>query len=818
MLAINDRQLIHLESSSSTATLDYLMSVDNNSTDFNLTGYISSTTPKILIPSWGTNVQRGSVYYLSVSNTHASASANLTISLLRGTLLYVLFKCTLAAGERVIYDGNNWTTYDSTGRIRVTVPVISGGGGSADGGNVIAAGTQTADSTGTVIFQDGNGITFGMDSNTVTASYTVPATTHLQQTSLMSNYLGTSYTSHTHSQYVNTSQSSLFQATSLMSNYLGTTYTSHTHSEYVNTSQSSLFQQTSLMSDYLGTAYTTHTHTQSNQAVSGSNGSSTFQTLSMGNSNGLTFYLTNGSVVGSYTVPSVTEYQHSSLMSDYLGTTYTTHTHSQYLTTQSVQTQNMVSVQGSTGNIYFENGNGITFGGNASTITASYTVPSVTQYQHTSLMSDYLGTGYTTHTHSQYINTSQSSLFQQTSLMSNYLGTNYTTHTHSQSVQPVAASAQNGSFNFSTLRFVDTNGVSFATSTDGIRASVNTAYLALSNSSLLQHTSLMSNYLGTNYTTHTHAAQPVAVSGSNGSFNFSTLSFGNLNGMSFYTSNGSIVASYTDGGGAGGGIALANSQTTFSASTVNLSAAGALTIASTTGQSFQFSVPNTSSLSAEGQLTISVTSNTIKLGVPNALTLSYFNPQDGYLQVAGQQGNASMHFQPMQAPNVQFDRIAIPMNFTNATNTTGSATLSMSIGFFTNNASTLSLVSSTSYSAAITYSGTVNNSSYAGIKLHTIPFTGTFLEGQYYVGIWSRTTSGGANGTLNQVLASQMNSNFNGVFGAGTNATNQYTRGLGHYSVTFSTAMPNAVPFTDIRGTASIVLRQPLFYLVSGTV
>lgn len=41
------------------------------------------------------------------------------------------------------------------------------------------------------------------------------------------------------------------------------------------------------------------------------------------------------------------------------------------------------------------------------------------------------------------------------------------------------------------------------------------------------------------------AAVPIAVSGSNGSFAFSTLSMGNLNGLSHYTSNGSLVASYT---------------------------------------------------------------------------------------------------------------------------------------------------------------------------------------------------------------------------------------------------------------------------------
>jgi hypothetical protein len=50
-------------------------------------------------------------------------------------------------------------------------------------------------------------------------------------------------------------------------------------------------------------AYIT-TATQSNQAFSASGGSSAFQTLVFANSNGLTFSNSNGSVIGSYTVPS----------------------------------------------------------------------------------------------------------------------------------------------------------------------------------------------------------------------------------------------------------------------------------------------------------------------------------------------------------------------------------------------------------------------------------------------------------------------------------------------------------------------------------
>lgn len=69
----------------------------------------------------------------------------------------------------------------------------------------------------------------------------------------------------------------------------------------------------------------------------------------------------------------------------------------------------------------------------------------------------------------------------------------------------------------SDLTFADANGISF-----GINASTITA----------QHNALTSQ-------------SNQAVSGSNGSFTFQTVTFGNLNGLSFYTSNGSLVGSYT---------------------------------------------------------------------------------------------------------------------------------------------------------------------------------------------------------------------------------------------------------------------------------
>lgn len=222
-------------------------------------------------------------------------------------------------------------------------------------------------------------------------------------------------------------------------------------------------------------------------------------------------------------------------------------------------------------------------------------------------------------------------------------------------------------------------------------------------------------------------------------------------------------------------------------------------------------------LQGMGGVTLVGSNDTLGISGPPSVTRNYFNPQDGYIQVTGQQGNGTMHVQPMYAPDVTFDRIAVPILVTNATNTTGTVTISYGVALYTRNSDSLSRLSSVSTTQAITYSGTVNNSTFAGLRLLTMGVTGSIPEDQYYVGCWSRTTTGGANCTVSQLLASQQNSNFSGILGAASNASVQYTRGLGQYSATFSTALPTSLALSQLNGTNSLVLRQPLFYMVNGT-
>lgn len=86
------------------------------------------------------------------------------------------------AGTGTTFNGANISgsiTHNSAG-INLSLSVAPGGGG-ADGVNIIAAGTRTATTNGTVLFSNANGLTFGLDAvngSVVTGSYTVPTVTN----------------------------------------------------------------------------------------------------------------------------------------------------------------------------------------------------------------------------------------------------------------------------------------------------------------------------------------------------------------------------------------------------------------------------------------------------------------------------------------------------------------------------------------------------------------------------------------------------------------------------------------------------------------
>lgn len=208
----------------------------------------------------------------------------------------------------------------------------------------------------------------------------------------------------------------------------------------------------------------------------------------------------------------------------------------------------------------------------------------------------------------------------------------------------------------------------------------------------------------------------------------------------------------------------------------------------------------------------------VTASVSGLVSFSFHNFNFGQELVAGQIGQASLHLQPWNSPTVQFDRIAMPMHWSNASNSSFSQTLSFWVGIYTKNGSSLSLLSSTSQSTNFSASGTVGSYSlYGGPRNLTIGWTQTMEASGYWLGVVSRTTTGGGAGaSISQFLASFMNSSWSGEVGVASATSKQMILGLGVYSASTS-GMPNAIHFSEIVGQSSIVLRPPAICFRSGT-
>lgn len=135
-----------------TSQSNQAASASNGSFAFQTVGFSNANNV-----TFGTSA--GSIITASV-NTGLTSQSNQAASASNGSFAFQ----TLAFSN-----ANNVTFGTSAGSI-ITASISPGGAG--DGVNIIAAGTQTANTTGTVVFSNSNGITFGMsNSSVVTAAH-----------------------------------------------------------------------------------------------------------------------------------------------------------------------------------------------------------------------------------------------------------------------------------------------------------------------------------------------------------------------------------------------------------------------------------------------------------------------------------------------------------------------------------------------------------------------------------------------------------------------------------------------------------------------
>ena len=348
-----------------------------------------------------------------------------------------------------------------------------------------------------------------------------------------------------------------------------------------------------------------------------------------------------------------------------------------------------------------------------------------------------------------------------------------------------------------------------------------------------------------------------AVSGSNGSFSFSTLSFGNLNGLSFYTSNGSIVGSYTDAG-AGGGITAvnvsagttSNNVTNFvfsnsngvsfglNGSTITATVAGGIVYDNYHASPNEFMI-NSQTLAprqstsyvfpiiADGYLTfneilfpISVSFASTSFGGTTAnstISCALYETHRYVLYSRGSLGS-SQSLQYISSTEIQQSMsLRVGMNSAGSQYTvTHGATMRDSAGVETNWA--------TNYPVS---SGTINISTThltarTGLKIRAISFPGSLAPDNYWMAIGvSSTTSTQGIAALTQgrsqhsyICQSHINNAF-GFEGSVNNASIQFKSGIGSLSTSGAANTLASINFSNISSLASNIVPYITFIKVN---
>lgn len=338
--------------------------------------------------------------------------------------------------------------------------------------------------------------------------------------------------------------------------------------------------------------------------------------------------------------------------------------------------------------------------------------------------------------------------------------------------------------------------------------------------------------------------------------------------------NGNAVTISGGAGGGGGGIALANAQTTYSTGTANLIVAGgALTISSGANQSFNFSVPQTSSLTVTGALSISTNGSTISIGAPafsagisnigntsgtsgiasnqvvfaggnnitlsqatgvggNTVTISAANQggtvlsryeyMEGFFTSLGAIGQGSLSINHMYVPfNVTATAARIGGSLSAATNTsatTASANISLWMGIYTLNGSTLSLASSGSANNGFQWSqsaSTTANTSVNSMRQMTVPMDVNLIPGEYWMAavISSASTYTSAGYTVygnNQIAAAATGAVLTPI-GSNTTANRDAMLFQGIYTAA-TAAGPTTIVGSQINNTAASNVMRANFY------
>jgi trimeric autotransporter adhesin len=298
---------------------------------------------------------------------------------------------------------------------------------------------------------------------------------------------------------------------------------------------------------------------------------------------------------------------------------------------------------------------------------------------------------------------------------------------------------------------------------------------------------------------------------SNTTYTSGTVTFQNANGISFGSSGANgISASYTvptQESLYALGNTTQNSSTVLGFNALSFNGLGAQTVGFSNG-SIQLSVPVTSSLSATGLASISVNGNTISIGAA-LVQLSQFQPLGPIeFTTVTQNGNGSVQVYPAVAPfpftATRVDMMASVSAAILAVSTQAQ-TLSMYVGLYSLNASTLSLASSGSQSYAFTNSSNNSNASITGLRRFSAPINVNYTGGfDLYIAVMSNTTFVNTNGISMSNVAVPIApvAQLQGLIGQVPANSMQFVPGQGFFSVS-SAALPSSIGLSAISGIGS---------------
>lgn len=710
-------------------------------------------------------------------------------------------------GTQLVFAGGaNITLSQTTGANGGTVTIIGGAGGA--GAALKGSGTYTQN-TGTIEFANSNGITFGLSNNgTMTASHDGITSQSVQTQNMVSILGSTGNISFDNGNNVTFGGNASTITASIPS---GATRTGNLGGIGADT-------QTATTGTVIFQSGNNVTFGLNNNTITASIPAGATATGNIGSIVGSNATYTSGAVTftgsNAVTVRSTTGQQ---IVID--------------APVQTVQTQGMVSINGATGNIQFSNSNNVSFGINGSTVTATATFAQSVQTQNLiQAVSGSNSTGGATNTSNAGLQLAQANGFSfilSGNTVSGSVNTTYAASNHSHGANaltgPVAATSASNGFS------LNVNAIGNTTAQSNVTWTVGTNGLSLDGRN---YAGTGTTFGGTNISgSITQNSNGIALSLSAGaggggivvatnntgggtSTVTGSVTFGALNGLTFYQSNGSVVGSYTDAG-AGGGI----SAVVFSAGAGNSNLSNV-----------NFSNSNGVSWGIAG--------STITASVNAPATISSFAPSWVVSGMATNTslGQSTLYFMPIDIPAPLYaSRVNFYVSFSGALsagNSTGSCTARLGYGLYSLNSHSLSLITSyeaivlsqtmnsntqyvanhyfgisnvTSHSTLQTSISATNASTYQatninGQRVIALPINSTLTPGRYWLGMSNQTNAGNAMTNNMSVMVTsvgvQPSVNYLGAASAATNASVfRMMQGMGTYSAQ-SAAWPSTIAYT----------------------